>query len=172
MADSVSDKEALELWKGPAESRPQSVSDQEALELWNSGPAGEAGAPGFDPYAGGPNARVDTSPTVPQGTLADAAKSFANKAALGAGPIIAGGIGALANAATQGFADKPTSDLDAYRAVRDDSARELESSENTTAGQAVTPLALIATPVPVKGLGPGASVGQKALQGAKVGGGA
>jgi len=132
---------------------------------------GEPGQPGHDPYAGGANARVPTEPVMPMGTAGDALRSFADKAALGAGPQIAGAMGAVANAATQGLQDKPTSDLDAYRDVRDDTARDLKVSENTTLGQAVTPLAAIATPVPVKALPRGASIPAKALRAAEVGGG-
>lgn len=131
---------------------------------------GEPGSPGHDLYADGPNAHVDTSPTTPKGEPLDAVKSFADNAALGAGPQIAGVIGAIANSATQGFSDRPTSDLDAYRAVRDDTEKDLAAAERTTYGQAVAPIAALATPIPVKGLGRGASVLDKAKQGLKVGG--
>ena len=77
-------------------------------------------------------AQREQSNTTPAGTPFDAAATWANTAALGAGPVIAGGIGALANAATAGLQDKPTSDLDAYEAVRNDTAKQLESSANTT----------------------------------------
>src|SRR5262245_31071065 len=117
---------------------------------------GEPGRPGPDIYAKGSKALQPTEPTTPMGTWGDAAKTFANKAALGAGPQIAGAMGALANAATQGFQDKTTSHLDAYRSVRDDTAKQLKASENTLAGQAVAPLATIATPIPVKALPKGA----------------
>lgn len=131
---------------------------------------GEPGQPGADPYAGGPAAHQPTDPVMRQGTGWDAAKSFANKAALGAGPQIAGALGALAHATVQPF-DQNASDLDAYRYVRDETANDLKSSENTTAGQAVAPLAFLATPIPGKGLGRGASILDKAKAGAKVGAG-
>lgn len=132
--------------------------------------AGEPGNPGHEQHANEAEQQEFANYT-PMGTVADAAKTFANKAALGAGPVISGGMGALANAATQGFQDEPTSDLDAYRDVRDDTARELKASENTTLGHAITPLAAIATPIPVKALPRGATIPQKALRGAEVGGG-
>lgn len=168
MPNTLSDKEAMKLWEG---SSGDTVSDKEALDLWNRAGEGEAGQPGHDPYADGPNAHVPTEPVMPMGTAADAAKTFANKAALGAGPVISGAMGALANSATQGLQDKPTSDLDAYRDVRDDTARELKASENTTLGHAITPLAAIATPIPIKSLPRGATLGEKGLHAAKVGGG-
>lgn len=164
----VSDKEALELWG--ASDGGNTVSDKEALKAWD-GAAGEPGQPGHEQYGNDPMARVDSTPVTPKGEPIDFMKSFADKAALGAGPQIAGAIGALANSATQGFTDKPTSDLDAYRSVRDDTERELDASERTGYGQLATLPAMIATPVPFKGLGKLASPVAKAKQAATIGAG-
>jgi hypothetical protein len=147
----------------------QDVPEEEWVEAHEA--TGEPGQPGHDPYAGGPNARVDNSPTRLRGTPLDAVKTFANKAALSAGPQIAGAMGAVMHSATNPM-QRGTSDLDAYRSVRDDTARELQDSENTQWGEAVAPLGVIATPVPVKALPMGATGGARAAQGAKVGGGA
>lgn len=143
---------------------------------------GEPGQPGHDIYADGPNAHVDTTPITPQGEPLDAVKTWAAEAPLGAGPVIAGAMGAMANAATQFQNDRPTSDLNAYRSVRDDSKREFDSSRNTIWGQAALPLAAISTPLPVKPIPKGAQstfLGRpisrataKAVQGGKVGFGA
>lgn len=130
---------------------------------------GEAGAPAPDIYALGPNALQPTGDVELPGTMRDAAISWADTAGLGAGPQISGAIGALANSATQVFRDKPGGDLEAYREVRDESGRRIEQAEKTGAGQAIKPLAMISTPIPVKSLGPGASVEARATQGAKVG---
>jgi len=107
-----------------------------------------------------------------RGDLGDTAKAWADTAALGAGPQIAGAIGAVANAVTNPLGDRVpggTSDVDAYRSVRDDTAKELNSSHDTMMGGLGDTVGVFSTPVPVKSLGPGATVGQKALQGAKVG---
>lgn len=133
--------------------------------------AGEPGHPGVDQYktppqtAGGAALGTGT----PTGDFTDALKSAADTAALGAGPQIAGAMGAIANAAT---APGPgTSDLDAYRSVRDDTAKDLESSGKTLFGKIGSGAGMMLTPIPVKSLGPGATVGAKAAQGAKVGAG-
>lgn len=152
------------------------MADQDQLRLQMEMEAeeeatGEPGQPGHDPYKAGPTAHQPPAPITPRGGALDAVKSFANKASLGAGPQIAGAMGALANAATQGFQEKPTSDLDAYRYVRDETARDLAGSENTLLGQAVTPIATLATPIPIKQLGPTATAAQRAIQGVKVGAG-
>lgn len=131
--------------------------------------AGEPGHAGHKPSAD-PAAGQPTGPITPRGTVWDATKSAANAAALGAGPVIAGGMGALANAATQGFHDKPTSDLAAYRSVRDDTAKDLASAENTELGQAAAVPGMLATPLPFKALPKGAGFGAHAIQAGKVGG--
>lgn len=131
---------------------------------------GEAGNPGHDLYEDGADAHVDDSPTLPTGTAWDAAKTFANNAALGAGPQIAGVMGAIAHSATNPM-QVGTTDVDAYRDVRDETARDLRASENTTTGKIAGPIGTLATPVPIKALGRGAGAEAHALQGLKVGGG-
>lgn len=136
--------------------------------------AGEAGHPGTDQYTdprrAAEQAAARAVPARPHGDVGDMAKTWANRAALGAGPQISGVMGAIANAATQGLHDKPTSDLEAYRAVRDDSGRELEQSEDTEMGAAAVVPGMLSTPVPVKALPKGATLGARTLRGAEVGG--
>jgi hypothetical protein len=127
--------------------------------------AGEPGHPGSPQHANEAMERQFAN-NRRGGTMADAAKSWANTAALGAGPQIAGVMGAIANAAV----NPGTSDAEAYRSVRDDSAKDIALSEETGAGQAIKPLAMLSTPIPVKSLGPEAGMGAKMGQGAKVGG--
>lgn len=131
---------------------------------------GEPGHPGPDIYAGGPNAHQPTELPIPEGSWADLAKRWANRAALGAGPQIAGAMGALANAATDPLQihDK---DIDAYRSVRDDTARELKSAGETRSGQIGDVVGTFSTPLPFKPAA-GASVTERALQAGLVGGGA
>lgn len=135
------------------------------------GAEGEPGQPGHDPYKAGATAHQPTEPLMYPGTFKDAAKTWANTAALGAGPQISGVMGAIANAATDPMQIRGK-DIDAYRDVRDDTARDLASSENTSAGQMAKPLGVVSTPIPVKALPYGASGGAKIWQGAKIGGGA
>jgi hypothetical protein len=116
----------------------------------------------------GPSKPLDRG-TLQPGTIKDFAKSLANTAALHAGPQIEGVIGAVAHSATDPMQLNGT-DLDAYRAVRDMGAEEHARSANTMAGKAAEIPGMLATPIPVKGLGPGASVGAKAARGAMVGG--
>jgi hypothetical protein len=141
------------------------LSEQEAAQFAASG---EAGAPGHDPYAAGPYAHQDTSPSTPRGTPLDAVKTWANTAALHAGPQIAGAMGAVMHAATNPM-QQGTSDLDAYRDVRDETARQLAASENTQMGEIAKPFGVLATPIPVSPA-KGMTAGQRAWQGAKVGG--
>lgn len=60
--------------------------------------------------------------------------------------------------------------LEAYLGVRDMGREEHAQAENTVAGRMAMLPGGLSTPIPVKGLGPGASVGKKALHGAAVGG--
>lgn len=130
---------------------------------------GEPGNPGHDLYADGATAHQPTEPEVPDGTVGDAVKTWANKAALGAGPQIEGVMGALAHAAVDPMQLQGT-DADAYRSVRDEGEREHAASENTTAGRAAIPLGIMSTPLPgVKG-DPLASIPERAWDSAKVGG--
>jgi len=131
---------------------------------------GEAGNPGVNPYpSGDPNAWLDDSPIELRGTAWDAVKTAANKAALGAGPPIAGAMGAIMHSATNPM-QQGTTDADAYRAVRDETARELAESEKTGLGKIGGVAGTLATPVPVKALGRGAGALPHAGQGLKVGG--
>lgn len=164
----ISNAEASKLGLAPDSGvSRKKISNEEFESL-----SGEPGHAGADQYKTPPQTAGGEALGTgePPGTLGDAAKSWADKAALGAGPQIAGAMGAVMHAATAPLNHDATSDLDAYRDVRDSTAKELRASESTGAGRAITPLALISTPIPVKGLGPGASVGEKVAQGAKVGG--
>lgn len=157
------------------------MADQEQLRLRmrmeeeEAAAAGEPGHAGVDQYdpktkpmtAGGANLPPARMP----GTPLDAARTWANRAAVGAGPQIAGAMGALANSATQGFQDKPTSDLDAYRSVRDDTAKDLANAEDTSMGQAAELPGMMMTPLPIKALPKGATLGMRAERGAQIGGG-
>lgn len=145
---------------------------------------GEPGHGGGDPYKTPPmTAGGDALGTgTPAGTAWDAASTWANKAALGVGPQIAGAIGAQmqvsqnpAAAALLQLAQvkgvklpEGSTPLDAYRGVRDATAEQLGSSERTVAGKAAAPAGSLMTPVP--GLGPLAKL-PKPAQGAIVGGG-
>lgn len=141
------------------------LSEQEAAQL---AATGEAGAPGHDPYAAGPYANQDTSPSMPRGTPLDAVRTWANTAALHAGPQIAGAMGAVMHAATNPM-QQGTSDLDAYRDVRDETAKQLAQSENTQMGEIAKPLGVLSTPMPVTPM-KGMTAPQRAWQAAKVGG--
>lgn len=127
--------------------------------------AGEPGNPGQPQHANEAQQRAMAN-TTRRGTVRDALNSAADTAALGAGPQIAGVMGAVANAAL----NPGTDDLAAYRDVRDESAKDLAASESTTMGQAAKPIGMLATPIPVKSLGPEAGAAAKAEQGMKVGG--
>jgi hypothetical protein len=131
---------------------------------------GEPGQAGHDIYADGPNAHVPKGRIKPLGTAWDAAKSWADTAALGAGPQISGAMGAMAHSLTDP-AQLHGTDLDAYRSVRDDTKRDLEQAEDTHAGETGSILGAFSTPIPVKALPRGAALAERALQSGKVGGG-
>lgn len=141
---------------------------------------GEAGSPGPDPYKDGAYAHQDTSPSA-EGDAIDMAKSWANKAARGAGPQIEGAMAAVLQGAQNSAEDEHAamtgdatgeqlSPRDAYRDVRKMGENEHARAERTRLGSLGGAIGSLSTPVPVKALGPGASIGAKAAQGAKVGG--
>lgn len=132
--------------------------------------AGEPGHAGVDLYAKGPHALQPTKPPKRMGDLTDAAKSWANKAALGGGPQIAGAMGALAELATKPNPGDDPHPLDAYRDVRDATAKDLESSENTALGETGGLIGMMSTPGLPKPLAAG-TLPQKVRQAANVGGG-
>lgn len=114
------------------------------------------------------------------GTAKDLAHGFANP--LGGGPQLAGLMGAalqsglrnqeVADALYEGRAvptDLPAP-LDAYRAVRDETGKQMEESDKTLLGRAGSIASDVALPVPVKALPRGAGALAHAKQGAKVGG--
>lgn len=148
---------------------------------------GEPGHAGANPYSEKRRAEDkmrNAEPPIPTGTLADAAKTWANKAAAGAGPQIEGAMGAamqyakdpntaaMLQAAQLAGAKTPDDStlLDAYRAVRDMGAKEHAASENTLMGKAVAPIGVMSTPIPIKPAA-GMSVPERAWQSTKVGGG-
>lgn len=140
-----------------------------ADELFDAAP-GEAGAPGHDPYKPGETEKQRAqSNTKRTGDAKDAAISWANRAVLGGGPQVSGAMGALANAATQGFQDQPTSDLDAYRDVRDASAKQIEQSADTLMGDVGGAVGTMSTPG-LPAVAKGATGPQRLLQAGKVGG--
>lgn len=151
---------------------------------WQDAPdTGEPGHPGTNPYAKSSsqwNPSRDASVTL-TGDYVDSAKSWANTAALKAGPQIEGAIAALlqpalnndeaTNALWHGQsprADMPSA-VDAYRTVRDEGKREHAASDRTLAGQIGNVVGIVSTPIPVKGPKPGATFGQRAWSGVKTG---
>lgn len=154
-------------------------NDWQDVDDWQDAPTpGEPGSPGVNQYdpktppmtAGG----AHLGPARPKGTALDAVKSWANRAVQGAGPQIEGAMGAYMQDAKNLVEGEPfhpkISPMDAYRGVRDLGEEEHRKSEDTDMGAIGGAIGSFSTPVPVKGLGPGASVGAKAWQGAKVGG--
>lgn len=158
-----------------AKNASEMFDEEPSADALFEAPAGEAGGPGHDQYKGGEpesDRQRAQANTKRAGNAEDFRLAFADKAALGGGPQIAGAIGALANAATQGFQDKPTSDLDAYRSVRDDSAKDIALAEETNAGDVGGAIGMLATPIPGKPLPKGAGALKHAVRGGKVGAGA
>lgn len=162
----LSHAEAVKLGLEPAGAG--ALSDEQSRLL---GLEGEPGHPGPNPYAGGPYAHQPTEPPDEQGTPWDGAKEWANKAAVGAGPQVEGAMGAIANSLTQGFQDKPTSDLDAYRFVRDEGKKEHDRAAKTTFGKLGGTAGMVSTPMPFGKVGPGASTLDRAYSGALTAGG-
>lgn len=121
----------------------------------------------------------DSAPSKPipkrdrMGGLKEFLKSWANTAALGAGPQIEGGMAAVMqdfNNLIEGEPLNPkVTPLDAYREVRDMGKREHADAEKTAAGNIAKLPGMLMTPSPVK-VAPGASIPKRALAGAVVSG--
>lgn len=109
------------------------------------------------------------------GGPADFLKSFADTAALGAGPQIEGVMAAIAQDGSNLLNGEPlhpkTTPAEAYEAVRDMGEREHAESAKTAVGNIAQLPGMLATPIPVKALPRSAALGQKALRGGVVGGG-
>lgn len=129
---------------------------------------GEAGAAGHDPYAPGETEKQRSQGNhLRTGDAVDAVKSAADAAALGGGPQIAGVIGALANAAVN--PGPGTRDLDAYRSVRDDTAKDLAFAEDSLAGKGGSVVGAMLTPG-LPSAAKGATAPERVAQAAHVGG--
>lgn len=133
--------------------------------------------PRIEGGAGGVGGSDTTPPkSIPKrtktGTLSDFLKSWANSAALEAGPQIEGGMAAVMQDAKNLFEGNPlnpdVTPLDAYRAVRDMGKEEHRAAEGTAMGNIAKLPGMLSTPIPTKAK-PNATVAQRAWQGAKVG---
>lgn len=146
------------------------VNDWKDVDDWQDVPSGEAGGPGHEPYTKAETAKQrGQSNHQRAGDAKDAAISWANRAALGGGPQIAGAIGAVAHAATNPM-QQGTTDVDAYRDVRDAAAKRIASASDTLAGDVGGVLGAMSTPglpaVAKEATGP-----ERAWQATKVGAG-